>query len=282
MYTELIKTDVLSALEKILAEKRIVQFSEMVKVGEEKGGVSEKTQIKKPSADVKKNELAELKKVCNSKGLVHRWSFNGDAKDSVGGVDAEIHEGVFDNGQCFLQGGWISLNRAATAFSDSFTIEVWVTELKSDLGACVFRMMHDWNGDYNRNILRWATAETSACTGWIHAHLNDGSWFGSGRTVLGRVTIGEEYYAAMTVCNTGDGFELAAYRYVPKTGKWFRWSERRHNQELMKIEQFELGPACCREWVNITGSYNECRVWTRCLSSAEIEKSAKSGPDKVN
>ena len=267
IYTELTKDGALSALEKTLAEKRIVQFSEMVKAGEEKGGVSEKPQIKKLSADVKKNELAELKKICNTKGLVHCWRFNGNLGDCVCNEEAKIVGDVeIDQHQVNIEGtvkpSYIELGPNLIPTDGSpVTLEIWASSRGPEDDARIFGFGRCFG---LHCAMKWWNTPQFYVAGRAGVAPRDG---------LGSFDLNTEYHICVVFIPSGNqDWTMKAYRQDANTGKTLFACQRIHpGWSLMgfPMETFHLGLNS-----RAPTSYNEVRIWNRALDEKELTQNA--------
>ena len=216
--------------------------------------------------------------------LVHRWSFNGNLTDSVGGQSAKIVGSATSNGKQYtLPGGscgssYIDLGSdVLPKTSKAVTIEIWATQISAQYYSRIF----SFGGSGGNLYMEWTLAN----------FLNeDEVWFGGinfgGRgSKLAPYSLGTEYHISVVMTEGNDGVWTAKYyKKSIQTGETLAtytargsdaWSLK--NQDLSKCY---LGQAVNGSSENTANaSYNEVRIWSCALTEDELSASAKAGPD---
>ena len=226
--------------------------------------------------------------------LTHRWSFNGDLNDSVGGVNATIkHQtanattvdggtGVnIENGKAVLSGGagagFLNLGTGVLGTGNAATIEVWarregnfnawhyaISYHKPDVGKC-YTICSGRHSDVRRS----------------NVAMTDST--GGGDDKLVGHPIGVTYHYSVTftssavrtmVRNAETGALVAENTCVPSN--WSLASAAADGWALT------LGD---NPWANSTMvanySFDEARVWDGVLSDEQLTANALAGPDSV-
>jgi len=292
LYTALLKDGELSDLEKTLAEKRIAQYSEeksasVAKVGSgaEVENDAENAESKRPKEEPN-DELSKLKKICNPKGLIHCWRFNGQLKDEMGGPDAAFFgKASVDEKQASLFGGSsrnnISLGESLVPNDGSpVTIELWATqkEVRSwsrvfSFGSCHFErcIFITWSHD----------VDAERCE--IRAG-RDSNYYGRG---IAPFELGKEYHIAMVLESNDNGgikssygkWRLHAYKQDAETGKTLKKItiplDKGFSLRGFLMSHFHLGYAQGQGEIPApSASYNEVRIWKRALGEQELTQNA--------
>ena len=233
--------------------------------------------------------------------LIHRWSFNGDYTDSVGGITGTANGNVTftnDNTAISLAGGskgtsWVELNPDKSAAilpagNAPFTIEMWTT----------LRV--------RTNYSAWFTLgrkDNTGTKGLMVAFHNPSpqikSWDNSGPTfqmvgsdlsekniLMGRGALveGGTYHIAIVVTPCGDGVGATVEGYVHDSagahiGVNVRTVTDWTASSLIR-ESFALGRNFWND-PDPQADYDEVRVWNGALSISQIEANIASGPDAI-
>lgn len=256
-YQAAVDGDELTGLKKTLAEKRI---AEVAKAGE-------------VAAEPISNEAA------TKKGLLHRWSFNGSLKDSVGGCDGKAIDGnvTFSKGEVRIKpgGGYVDLGADVIPGGGvaEFTIEVWATKYSVQNWARVFQIPDNWG----KNDFFWAWNHGTDPRKWQWKVAGYGAW---NRHQGDGTGIGVENHFVVVY---GHDEEKQPYFHVcflrGKDVYWHR-SEKLTGEMFKSHSAFWLGHGATGE-ATADASYNEVRIWNRAFSHDEIMRSAKWGPDKL-
>ena len=216
-----------------------------------------------------------------SKGLVHRWSFNGDLTDSVGGQTGSDLGGLtFADGKMVLPGGGhnttgVDLGADILPKEGPVTLEFWLS-VDASLG---------WSkgisiGESTDNYIIF-----TGCTGGADGDTSVGmSGFMGNDTATGKADRGKEYHYAITWEPDGvSGTYVTATRRDATTGEllgiYRGYSETFRianiNQKFAYLGRTFWGDP------DLGGTYNEIRVWDRALTLGEQRTSALAGPDVV-
>lgn len=262
LYEKLIKDGELSVLEKATAEKRIEQAEQL-------------------GASKPKGEQDKLKKVCNPKGLVHCWQFNGDLKDCVKGVEAAKTGNIkIEGGMLILPGGphlsnYVDLgSNLFPTDAESITIEMWVRQTKRSLFPLVFCV-----GNIEKNALKWAANTIPNQPGCLPFWIN-GRESKCDADNLGFVDGGECHLAVVIKTGRNGEINVTAYNQDGVTGETrHRLSAVYTNAGIkageLNCEHFNLG-ASLIDGRQMDGCfvYNEVRIWNRALSEEELTQNA--------
>ena len=226
--------------------------------------------------------------------LVHRWSFNGDTTDSVGGQTASIVEKSSGNvtyvedgrgGQAVrLAGGatgtsWVNLGSdILPKDADAATVEIWATQRSVQNYSRVFEM----GVDKNSFLVSW-TRQSELNSDFVR--FND-----KGTSTLNALmpyTLGTEFHIVITFVKQADGsWKTRVYKQDATTGATLNscdvdtptgWSLADMNQTTCAIGHSLHGG----DNNDASADYNEVRVWRGELSEAEMSALAVSGPDSV-
>jgi len=247
----------LAGLYKNVAEKRIAEVEAVP--------TAEAT----PKAAAK-DDLTELKKICNTKGLVHCWRFNGNLKDCVGGGEAKL------SGEAKLGDGCVSypvshsnidLGGKMLPEEDNVTIELWVKP--NSMGNSQRMFMFGRDKDHRiAAIWNWrGTDEIGAICGTVKML----------RPAFSPFEMGLEYHLALVIEREGKNYKATAYRQDVKTGKTLSkrsmvidngWSPRAFEHKDSWLGASYWGDTCA------DASYNEFRIWNRALSEKELTQNA--------
>lgn len=278
LYRSAIDNGELDGLKKSVAEKRIAEAeSTTTNDSEADRGNSGYGKFYKAEAPVSQINKAPIRK----DGLLHRWSFNRNLKDSVGNSDGKAVDGAvnFERGQVRIRpgGGFVDLgaNVLPKGGNADYTIEIWATKHSIQNWARVFDIQDCWGDD----DYFWAWNFGKEPQRW--------QWKVSGLPKRD-VSLGAD--------GTGIGVEnhfVVVYGHDEKPyiqvyilrGENVYWSARERLMGGMCIQHsaFWLGHSAYRfiEDKIADASYNEVRIWDRALTRDEVLLSAKLGPDKL-
>ena len=218
--------------------------------------------------------------------LVHRWSFNGDATDSIGAQTAVLKgTGAFysDGKTITLPGGeygasYIDLgSNIIPADAEAATIELWARPDAFSKYARIFEIGVNqyayanicWFRDYaNRDF----------------AEVKHGNVSSNAIDQLKTFTVGTEYHIAVTYGKDSDGkWKATAYKQDATTGATLakttfgvpeNWS-----LATMWQESCYLGHSIVSGNQDAAATYNEVRIWRGALSEEELTHNAIMGPD---
>jgi len=218
----------------------------------------------------------------SAKNLSHRWSFNGDVADAIGGSEASVVGSVTKGASTVqLQGGargtsYIDLG--ANLFPTNgvgITVEMWVTP----------DSVQNWSriidiGNSTADYLCWA---------WTCGRTDDSCFSVKGamgdRTGLGAWKLGEEFHLAIVLAPEGDGsWRATCYKQNGTTGETlgrivydmagYAWSPATMGQN-----HCWLGHSQFNGDNDASATYNEVRIWSRAMTENELTESARRGPD---
>lgn len=250
-------------------------YQNAIDSGELKG--LNKTLAEKCIAEVEASPAAQSSNASKlKKDLIHRWSFNGNFKDSIGKSEGKtIGDNVkFEKGQVRLcpGGGYIDLGaNIIPAGEAEYTIEIWATKYSIQFWARVFQVADNWgNADYywswnyETNASKWGMK--FAGTHMFSTSHNDGTGIGVENHFVVVYSHDKEKkaYFDLYILRGGN-----IYWYRKVRGGWFT-----------SQSAFWLGHGVYDESTP-DATYNEVRIWKRALTEEEVMRSAKLGPDKL-
>lgn len=220
--------------------------------------------------------------------LGHRWSFNGDLMDSVGGRTATAVGSVTtEHGQCKLTGGkrgasYVNLGANLLPVDGrSATIEIWATQ----------NAIQDWS-----RIWDVGTDEGTDSIGEMYAAWTSFSTLNAAPVCIRNVSVdkgnlapyslGVEYHIAAVFEPQDDGtWQVKFYKQDAKTGatsaSYTISTSSSSSWSLSNQAQgsFFLGHGHHTDSCDASASYNEVRVWNRALTEAELTANVLLGPD---
>ena len=255
-YQSAIDSGELKGLKKTLAEKRIAEVE--------------------ASPAAQSSNVASLKKY-----LLHRWSFNGDLKDSVGKCDAKTVNGniTFEKGQVRLHpdGGYVDLgaNVIPGGGEDEYTIEIWATKYSIQDWARVIHVQDNWG----RNDYYWSWNSGMEPTKWLVKLAGIGNCHEDHKDGTG---IGVENHFVIVYGHNKD--KKAYYdMYILRGGKvyWHRKENNIPGSMFKSHTDCRLGRSPSGRDKLADASYNEVRIWKRAFTEEEVMRSANLGPDKL-
>ncbi|MBN1359741.1 MAG: discoidin domain-containing protein [Sedimentisphaerales bacterium] len=218
--------------------------------------------------------------------LAHRWSFNGDLKDSVGGKDAVIveegaNDAILSDTEVTMTGGdkaesdYVDLpDHVLSDLGSTVTFEAWATHLGVQTWSRVF-------------AFGTSTAEhmtMSWCTG-TNINTDHVEFFDPDPSTNSRLD------------NTNSPYELGVPWHIvvvfePGLMTWYSAPAGSDDLGPAKgsfeiVDVARLNDTNC--WLGrshygdgtANASYDECRLWVGALSQAEREKLHDLGPDRV-
>lgn len=220
--------------------------------------------------------------------LVHRWSFNGDYKDSVGGSDGQAigeHVAIPEGGKSVVlssdgegQIGHVDLGTGILPV-DAATIEIWGKVNKTENWSHVF---HYGPGTADYVTMTWSFASD------VSSERFEIVKGGRSKVVKDRTmasyALGEYYHISVTFKTKADGSTAvrwmrrnAATGALEKSGSALiaGWS-----LADLTSPQFFLGHSQYHP-VNYDANaeYDEVRIWHGVVSDADLDASAALGPD---
>ncbi len=230
--------------------------------------------------------LVVVGSAANAAELAHRWSFNGDLKDSVGGKDAVIVDLGASNvtlseTQAIMAGGgkdtsdYIDLpDGVLSALGDSATIEVWATQTAIQNWSRIW----DFGSSTTHNVfMSWTVATTLT---------NDRvEWVGSSGTVTrdgsnAPYTLGTEYHIVFAF-QPGSITWYSAPAGAADLGPAKGTLQTTNLLSSLQDTNAWIGRS---QWGDNTASasFNEFRLWKGALTEEEREKLHDQGPDTID
>ena len=237
-------------------------------------------------------------------GLLHRWSFNGDLTDSVGGQTATLGGSVTTDGKAYITEGGDSSSLSYISLGSGIlpdggneaTIEMWVTRTTS-LGnewSRIFEIGDVPDGfsftsglQYVGDVEQASQNSIGICWtmggGWTYAKPWDGSAWSM--VEMPGTEEGVEYHIAAVYKRTDSNWRVTYYCldtfgtligrrecFVPDD----EWSLAGVGRGMCVLGQ------ALTTWDWHEGArYNEFRVWNRALSQAELLANDMTGPDVI-
>ena len=215
--------------------------------------------------------------------LTHRWSFNGDYSDSVGGADAvkcgsyvslygnRVHMGY---GSCTHGSGYVNLgtNMLDTAAA---TIEIWA---RHD-GVQNWSRVFDYGADNTHYFQMPWTNGTNLNKDSI------GAKNGGGETqavdTMAPYEIGTDYYIAATFQRSGDATVVRWQRRDAATGELQKSGTLTMTVGIHEFVDpvLYLGHSQYASDRDALAAYDEVRLWSGVLTDAQLAASAAAGPD---
>ena len=286
LYRKAMDAGLVEGLMKSLVEKRIAETEgrgsppgsgEARSVGSEGREASQPVLDTQEAAEAPFSRAAALKK-----GLIHRWSFNGNLRDSVAGRDGKAVDGnvTFENGQVRIRpnGGYVNLggNVLPGGGESEYTIEIWATKHSIQNWARVFQIPDNWGG--NDFYWTWNAGKDPRKWGWKVPGF--GHWY---KTIGDGTGIGIENHFVVVYGHDADK-KPCFHVYVLRGEKMYWHRGERLAGKMFKTHfAFLLGHSFSSDKIAVTAdaSYNEVRIWNRALTQDEVMHSAKLGPDKI-
>ena len=227
--------------------------------------------------------------ISKSAYLAHRWSFNGDLSDSVGGQPATMSGGELSGGMATLanvSGRSECIDLGAGVFptdGSPVTVELW-------------GKMNAANQTYQRMFFFGNEGNDTDCVEmlWVtDASGGDAAKVKTDRVAVSNVskdsalapyTVGQEFHIALVLSPSANGaWDVAAYKQ-DSTGATLAktsfaapagWSPA-----SISAAKCILGNRRSKDR-GAVASYNEVRIWTRALTEAELALNSKAGPDSL-
>ena len=214
-------------------------------------------------------------------GLLHRWSFNGDLVDSVGGQDATVGAGTptYSARSVTMPGGkngtsYLSLGNDILPKTGPMTVELWMSQNANGKWQYLFNA-----GSSQTDRLSFAYTDGKVGS----VSLNHGNQ-STGTQTLAAMTAGVLYHVAIVAVPTADGgSDVTAYLQNAVTGATIAKKSVRASFAVADIQQTcgWLGHSPYPADDDPAATYDEVRVWNRALAEAELTRSAKIGPDRL-
>ena len=234
-------------------------------------------------------------------GLIHRWSFNGNLTDSVGGQTATLGGSVTTDGSSFITqygssgSSYISLGSdVLPREAEGATFEMWVTRTEANYNSEWLRIFEigdvpdgfSFQGPiYDDNYVKQETTNGVgicwACdTGRARAKAKDWDVINFPASVTDT-----EYHIAVTYKHTGSTWEVSYYCLNTAGTVIGRYDITLSDSEwsLASVGRgmCVLGQALTTWDLHESAKYNEFRVWSRALTQEELVANDLSGPDNI-
>lgn len=227
---------------------------------------------------------------CSPEDLLHRWSFNGNYNDPIGGITATTFGAVSFNNASSPTAARVAGTAKDTAYiklgagivpaeTSPLTIEVWATQHSVKNWARIF----DFGSNTDNNLLMAWTMATDANTECVEIK--------TGATSILRVenslrpyTLNVPYHIAMTITPNADGTaSLAWAKRDVTTGAILNSGSGTTSQawDAKVIAGYAwncLGRSQYGD-SDADASYDEVRIWKKVLTAAQLTTSAQLGPD---
>ena len=214
--------------------------------------------------------------------LTHRWSFNGDYSDSVGGVDAvkcgtyvslyggRVHMGY---GNCNWGTGYVDLGTNMLD-TTAATLEIWARHDGVESWSRVF----DYGADDEHYFTLCWTCGTNLNNDRAGMK-NPGEIAVDG--TMAPYEIGEDYYIAVTFTRSGDAMVVNWQRRDARTGELQKSGSMNMPDGIQKIVDpvLYLGHSQYTTDRDAQAAYDEVRIWSGVLSDDQLAASAAAGPD---
>ena len=215
--------------------------------------------------------------------LAHRWSFNGDYSDSVGGVDAvkcgtyvslyggRVHMGY---GACSHGTGYVDLGTNMLD-TTAATIEIWARHDGVESWSRVF----DYGADSANNVFLSWTFGTTLSKNQVGSKVKGAE---SKIDYQEPYEIGRDYHIAATFEKQGDGVTLVKWqRRDAATGELLTSGSLTMKGGIEKFVDpvLYLGHSQYESDKDALAAYDEVRLWRGVLTDAQLAASAAAGPD---
>ncbi len=218
--------------------------------------------------------------------LAHRWSFNGNLLDSIGGQDASIidlgaNNATLSDTEVTLTGGtkdtsdYIDLpDGVVSSLGDSATIEFWATPLSVQNWSRIW----DFGSSTTHNVfMSWTRGTTS--------NQDRVEWVGASGTntmddTVAPYTLAVEYHI---ICVFEPG--LVTWYVAPAVADDLGTAKGSFETSNLLSGLQDTNVWVGRsQWGDNTANakFNECRLWQGALTPAELEVLHDLGPDRVS
>jgi len=218
--------------------------------------------------------------------LVHRYSFNGDTKDSVGNVDGENYGLEIANGQLIMDGATpVVLPQGVMDIvaGNAFTLETWISinyETAGNWGSfnVSFFNEEDYDNTYNEFALGAQPNKGNKINStWALVELNDGSYYKT------------ETFAPKGLAGAGMTHVAISVDPESQVMKLFM-NGRLENQVAMTVSADRLKKwmpkyvgylGTSRGGVGLPGKMDEFRIWKGAITIDQAAANYAAGPDYV-
>ncbi len=223
-----------------------------------------------------------------SSNLVHRWSFNGDLKDSAGNKDATLptSTGVTQGEkEITLPGGttratYISLGSGVVPeTTDGVTFELWATHLSIQSWSRIFTAC---NAEKNTYMFMTWDRETDLAQDICRVAYNWNYSSSSSNNKLAPWELGREFHISVVCKKSGDVWNVTFYKQDVATGMTLKkttvTAPSGFSPDILN-DQFNLGWSSSGADLDANAKYNEMRIWSIPLTEEELALSGIMGPD---
>ena len=228
---------------------------------------------------------------CDEADLVHRWSFNGDLRDSVGGAAATVTGASSWDDEAAptaiaLPGGSKGageINLGANmlpADGSPVTIEIWATQRAAGNWCRVFDV-----GANTANYLTLEWENNGAVEEDVCQVKKGGTALVSSIGGVGGFPLGTEWHISMTIVKRDDGrSDLRWMRRDARTGARVKAGSATTSAAWTLADVAANALWLGRSQYNDkdpNAVYNEVRVWKACLSDTQLARNVLLGPDRL-
>ncbi len=223
-----------------------------------------------------------------TKGVTHRWSFNGSLADSVGSsnatiVDVGANNVTLSSTQATMTGGARSSSDYIQLGTDllpntntAMTIELWATPQSIQTWSRIF----DFGSSDTENLFMSWTQGISPNTdkvGWKHGSTYD--WVVNSNQPY---TLGTEYHIVMTLTPSGSTTQVSWYSAPSGSANLgsMKGTFTTSNTLANFLDSVDnLGRSSYSADGTANASYNEFRIWVGALDSTTLETLHDAGTD---
>ncbi|CAN5480445.1 hypothetical protein BH23VER1_BH23VER1_19100 [soil metagenome] len=242
-----------------------------------------------------------------SAALTHRWSFNGDLTDSVGGQTAQILDpdnnpatgggatltgsSVNLAGGVNLESSYVSLGSGLLGTTGTATLELWATQQTVQNWGRIFDIGSDatTTGDAGDTFIMSWTQGTDINADRVEYRLANAAPGGNqgmvGDNTNAPYVLGTEFHIVMTLDNTVPNSTVLTWYSAPSGAATLGPAQGSFTSTI-DIDEFGDNTAWLgrSHWAGdntATADYNEFRTYDTVLTPAELELSHSLGPNTV-
>lgn len=214
--------------------------------------------------------------------LRHRWSFNGDLGDSAGGQAATAVGAVSTDGRQYtLAGGargtsYLSLGNDILPTDLPVTVEIWATQRSVNHWGRIFNFGSDMA---NFIFMAW-TQGTALATDRVEVQRSGVST--KIDNSMQPYTLNTEYHISLVITPGGgpDGKTLFQWYKMDAAGNTLKSGSMSAAFDLSALAQTNMWLGHSEHPDNdANASYNEVRIWDAAFTEAQLQESARQGPD---
>ncbi len=212
--------------------------------------------------------------------LTHRWSFNGNLDDSVGGSTATaVGTASVGVNQVTLPGGpngtsYVTLGSKLLPTSNApLTIEIWATQMSVQNWARIFEFGSSTGNYMAMTWSQWANLNSD------RIEVRSSSVTTTLDNTLAPYSLNTEYHIAFVLTPNDSGTTINAYK-MDGNGNLLASVTTTSSWSLAELTQTNLWLGHSQYPDNdANASYNEVRIWNSALSRAQLSALAAAGPD---